>query len=70
MFVSIVGWQMCLWRAIDDEGEVLDVLVQVRCDTDAALRLSSLSFRACCKSDEAEGKAQNALGGVKDALKK
>ncbi len=28
MVVRIGGEQMCLWRAVDDEGEVLDVLVQ------------------------------------------
>ena len=30
---------MYLWRAVDDEGEVLDLLVQSRRDTEAALRL-------------------------------
>ena len=30
---------MYLWRAVDDEGKVLDVLVQRRCGTRAALRL-------------------------------
>ncbi len=30
---------MFLWRAVDDEGEVLDVLVQRRRDTEAALKL-------------------------------
>jgi transposase-like protein len=30
---------MWLWRAVDDEGEVLDVLVQKRRNTKAALRL-------------------------------
>ena len=29
---------MYLWRAIDDEGEVLDMLVQRRRDTRSALR--------------------------------
>ncbi len=28
MVVCIAGGQMYLWRAVDDEGEVLDVLVQ------------------------------------------
>jgi transposase-like protein len=28
VFVSIAGRQMYLWRAVDDEGEVLDVLVK------------------------------------------
>jgi transposase-like protein len=30
---------MYLWRAVDSEGEVLDLLVQPRRDTAAALRL-------------------------------
>ena len=30
---------MYLWRAVDDEGEVLEVVVQRRRDTEAALRL-------------------------------
>ena len=30
---------MYLWRAVDHEGEVLDMLVQRRRDTQAALRL-------------------------------
>jgi transposase-like protein len=39
VFVSIAGRQMYLWRAVDDEGEVLDVLVQARRDKDGAMRL-------------------------------
>jgi putative transposase len=39
VFVSIASRQMYLWRAVDDEGEVLDILVQARRDKDAALRL-------------------------------
>ena len=39
VFVSIASRQIYLWRAVDDEGEVLDVLVQVRRDKAAALRL-------------------------------
>lgn len=30
---------MYLWRAVDDEGEVLDVIVQRRRDAEAALKL-------------------------------
>ena len=37
--VKIGGKRMWLWRAVDDEGEVLDVLVQKRRNTRAALRL-------------------------------
>jgi len=39
MFVSIHGRQMYLWRAVDSEGEVLDILVQRRRDKKAALKL-------------------------------
>lgn len=39
MVCSIGGKRMYLWRAVDDEGEVLDVLVQRRRDTEAALKL-------------------------------
>ena len=39
MVVRIAGKRMYLWRAVDDEGKVLDVLVQRRCGTRAALRL-------------------------------
>jgi len=39
MVVRIVGKRMYLWRAVDHEGEVLDILVQRRRDTRAALRL-------------------------------
>lgn len=36
---TIGGKRMYLWRAVDDEGEVLDVVVQKRRDHDAALTL-------------------------------
>lgn len=39
MVVKIGGRRMYLWRAVDDEGEVLDVLVQKRRNKDAALNL-------------------------------
>jgi putative transposase len=39
MAVRIAGKQMYLWRAVDDEGEVLDVLVQRRRDKAAARKL-------------------------------
>lgn len=38
MVVKIAGRRMYLWRAVDDEGEVLDVLVQKRRNKDAALK--------------------------------
>lgn len=39
MVVLIGGKRMYLWPAVDDEGEVLDVLVQWRRDTRAAMKL-------------------------------
>ena len=38
-FVSINGRQLYVWRAVDSEGEVLDILVQSRRDRKAALKL-------------------------------
>ena len=39
MVVRIASERLYLWRAVDDEGEVLDMLVQRRRDSRAALRL-------------------------------
>src|SRR5213078_2094157 len=39
MVVRIAGERMYLWRAVDHEGEVLDMLVQPRRDSRAAVRL-------------------------------
>src|SRR5918995_6157669 len=39
MVISIQGKRTYLWRAVDSEGEVLDLLVQSKRDTAAALRL-------------------------------
>jgi putative transposase len=39
MVVRIAGKRMYLWRAVDHEGEVLDMLVQRRRNSRAALRL-------------------------------
>jgi putative transposase len=39
MAVTIASWQFWLWRAVDDEGEVLDLLVRRRRDKAAAAKL-------------------------------
>ena len=39
MVIRIGGERFWLWRAVDHEGEILDMLVQRRRDTKAALRL-------------------------------
>src|SRR4051794_40198820 len=38
MFLTIRGRRMYLWRAVDGEGEILDMLVQAKRDKAAALR--------------------------------
>src|SRR5438874_5238114 len=45
MVIRIAGKRMYLWRAVDHEGEVLDVLVQRRRDKQAALRLLNKLLR-------------------------
>jgi len=47
MFVSIGGKSMYLWRAIDQNGEILDVLVQAQRDKNAALRLMRKLLKKC-----------------------
>src|SRR5437763_14606368 len=39
MVVSLSGKQMYMWRGVDGEGEVLEILVQPRRDKAAAMRL-------------------------------
>jgi transposase-like protein len=38
MVVKVRGRQMYLWRAVDDEGEALDMIMQHRRDAAAALK--------------------------------
>ena len=46
MVCKIGGERMFLWRAVDDEGEVLDIVVQKRRDTRAALKLLKQLLRS------------------------
>jgi transposase-like protein len=39
IITATVGRRMYMWRAVDSEGEVLDMLVQPRRDKAAALKL-------------------------------
>ena len=41
MVVKIGGRRMWLWRAVDDEGEVLDMLIQKRCHAVAAFAFAT-----------------------------
>src|SRR5256885_16263373 len=56
MVVRIAGKRMYLWRAVDHEGEVLDMLVQRRRDTHAALRLMRklLKKQGCARHCQVE----------------
>ena len=38
LFVNIQGRQHYLWRAVDEDGDVIDILVQSRRDRHAAAR--------------------------------
>jgi putative transposase len=58
VFVSIGGRRMYLWRAVDDEGEVLDILVQAKRDKRAALTV----MRKLMKKHGFAGAALRPLG--------
>lgn len=45
MVCRVAGKTMYLWRAVDDEGEVLDLVVQGKRDTQAALNLLNRLLR-------------------------
>ena len=54
MVAVIGGRRIYLWRAVDDEGEVLDILVQKRRDKAAAVRLmrrAAQEARLCTERD-------------------
>ena len=60
MAVMIAGRQFWLWRAVDDEGEVIDLLVQRIRDKAAAMKLMrsrSKSSRPMCELDPISGTA-------------
>ena len=61
MVVRIAGRQMYLWRAVDHEGEVLDMLVQCRRNTRAALRLMRKASEEARLCAEVAGNGQAAL---------
>jgi len=48
LFVTIRGQRQYLWRAVDQDGEVIDILLQPRRDGHAAAR-----FLASCSSGAA-----------------
>ena len=67
MVVRVAGERMYLWRAVDHEGEVLDMLVQRRRDTRAALRLmrkAAQEARVCAEIADRRQAALLRFGGA------
>jgi transposase-like protein len=58
--ITIAGQKHGLWRAVDQEGFVLDILVQSRRDAKAAKRLARAS---CSRSKAGQDSAFCATGG-------
>jgi putative transposase len=52
LYLKIDGKMMCLWRAVDAEGEVLDVLVQSKRDKRAAVKLMCKLFKKYAMAPE------------------
>ena len=67
-FARLAGRRMWLWRAVDDEGEVLDTLVQTRRNTAAAMKL----FRKLLRNQgiHPETVTTDGLGSYRAALRK
>jgi transposase-like protein len=69
VFIRIEGVQHYLWRAVDQDGVVLDILVQARRDADAAKRffkrlLKGLDYvPRVIVTDKLRGSVANSLSG-------
>ena len=50
LFVSISGRRQYLWRAVDEDGDVLDILVQARRNRRAAVRFFRKLLRKLLKN--------------------
>ncbi len=48
--LTIAGVKHWLWRAVHQTGRVLDILVQNRCDTQAAKRLLRKLLKRQCQA--------------------
>lgn len=70
MVVKVGGQRMWLWRAVDDEGEVLDVLLHKRCNKDAALKLLRrlLKNQGCPESIVTDGLASYCAADARSRL--
>jgi transposase-like protein len=49
MVIAIQGRRLYLWRAMDSEGEILDILVQSRREKAAALKLMRKLLKRFCR---------------------
>ena len=67
MVCTVGGRRMYLWRAVDDEGEVLDLVMQRNRDTGAALKLLKRLLRN--QPVEPEAITTDGLGSYVAALK-
>jgi putative transposase len=70
VFVRIAGKQMYLWRLVDDEGEVLDVLLQARRDTNAAIGFLRRTIRkhGCVPAEIVSDKWRPTGAAVRDTV--
>lgn len=70
VFLKIGGKQMYLWRAIDDEGEVLDVLLQSRRNKLAALKFLRRTLKTHQSTPRAivTDKWQASMSAVREVL--
>jgi transposase-like protein len=68
MGVLIGGKQFWLWRAVDDEGEVLDLLVQRRRDKNAAVKLMRMLKKQGFAPDVLVTDKLRSYGAAKAAL--
>ena len=64
VYLKIAGRMVYLWRAVDAEGEVLDVLVQSRRNKGAALKLNAQAFEEVwlCPRQARHGRSQILCG--------
>jgi transposase-like protein len=58
LVVSLSGKQMYMWRAVDGEGEVLEILVQPRRDKAAAMRLGKRTVSHSLQALKKQGRVR------------
>ena len=70
VLVRIAGKQMYLWRLVDDEGEVLDVLLQTRRNKRAATRFlrRTLKTRGCAPAEIVNDKWRPTAASIQETI--